>query len=45
MNTLKAKFLTIIVVNLVRKDISFYYTVIFRGLAIYSSFRVCASLD
>ena len=31
MDTLKAKILTIIVLNLVRKDISIYYTVIFRG--------------
>ena len=34
MDTLKAKIVTIIVLNLVREDISFYYTVIFRGPAI-----------
>ena len=32
MDTLKAKILTNIVLNLVRKDLSFYYTAIFRGL-------------
>ena len=31
MDTLKAKILTIIVLNLVRKDLSFYYIAIFRG--------------
>ena len=30
MDTLKAKILTIIVLNLVRKDLSFYYIAIFR---------------
>ena len=31
MDTLKAKILTIIGQNLVRKDISIYHTVIFKG--------------
>ena len=31
MDTLKAKILTIIVLNLVRKDLSFYCIAIFRG--------------
>ena len=31
METLKALILTISVLNLVRKDLSFYYTAIFRG--------------
>ena len=31
-DTLKVKILTIIELNLVRKDLSFYYTAIFRGL-------------
>ena len=31
MDTLKAKILTIIILNLVRKDLSFYCTAIFRG--------------
>ena len=43
MDMLKAKIVTIIVLNLDRKDLSFYYTATFRGPsmaeAIYSSFR------
>ena len=31
MDTLKAFILTIIVLNLVKKDLSFYFTAIFRG--------------
>ena len=34
METLKALILTIIVLNLVRKGLSFYYTIIFTGPSI-----------